>query len=733
MKKIFGSIVAIFVLAQSAPSDDWPGWRGDGSGISKETGLMKKWSTEEGVLWRTPIPGKGVSSPVVNKGRVFLTTAFESTQKNVAKKWVWLIITVLGLPWLGLNLLALRKPVIPGSETNPAALSLYSFGGAPILVAFLFVAAVAIAEVLINVDGPLNYRFVTGSFSRVWLISGLVAAIAIVASLVAAPAHWVTRLFVGTVAFGFAFYFLLSTVNPNNWSQYKSHVIELSYATFGILLALAAFHRFGKIWLALGIGAALVSLAFVLYWHVTLNHRFCYLRYRVSAGIIAGIAVGFAVYQMVELIRRRGSPGMSQSLPPLVRTLLVILPLGIGAVQFYSANFFLSKLGVMRSLICLDAQTGQRIWLKGFLTTELERVVPASSYATPTPVADGENVYAYFGSPGVVCFDYQGKRKWINQNLPNPTEYGAATSPLLNHNRLIIVSDNLSDSYVIALDTKTGHPVWRTSRPNKMDSYGTPIITTINGRDELIVAGGGLMSGYDLANGKELWSVDIARAQTREGTFVVQSPTINQEVVYVGGDYRHEKLTAYRLSPDHPRKPPVQLWKTKRYVLGYASPLAVSNLVFAVNDLGILSCIDSTDGDIRWQERLTGSYSASPFFAEGYVYLLSDQGDMTVVAAQRDFQVISKSSISESCFGTPAVAEGRIFIRTTSALWCVGHQYNWQVPNRSEPCYLGCYEFKVIMNAAVQLVRAARRLALIRQRSRRIVAQYGCWFSRAFP
>src|SRR5437016_5220103 len=98
MKALLGSTLAIFLLSQTVFGRDWPGWRGDGSGVSEEPGLVTKWSDQEAVLWRSPIPGKGVSSPVVSQGRVFLTTAFESSQKSIAKKWVWLIMAALGLP-----------------------------------------------------------------------------------------------------------------------------------------------------------------------------------------------------------------------------------------------------------------------------------------------------------------------------------------------------------------------------------------------------------------------------------------------------------------------------------------------------------------------------------------------------------------------------------------------------------------------------------------------------------
>lgn len=153
-------------------------------------------------------------------------------------------------------------------------------------------------------------------------------------------------------------------------------------------------------------------------------------------------------------------------------------------------------------------------------------------------------------------------------------------------------------------------------------------------------------------------------------TIVIQSVAIEDGRVYVGGNYRNEKLSAYRL-PTHNGESASFLWKTQRNVLGYASPLVVGELVYVVNEMGILSCIDANSGAIRWQERLGGSFSASSVYAAGKVYVLNDQGNTTVVHAKPEFEVLARNELGRRAFGSPAIANGRLFIRTAEELWCI--------------------------------------------------------------
>ncbi|MFN0120077.1 MAG: PQQ-binding-like beta-propeller repeat protein [Blastocatellia bacterium] len=326
----------------------------------------------------------------------------------------------------------------------------------------------------------------------------------------------------------------------------------------------------------------------------------------------------------------------------------------------------------------VDYKTGKILWER-----EVFRGTPAASrhlknsYASETPVTDGERVYASFGNVGVFCFDIKGKPLWQQKWPVRKTRYGwgTAASPVLYKDSLYIVNDNDEQSALLALDRKTGKQLWSTDR-EVGTNWATPFIWESGARTELVVPGTKAVRSYDLS-GKTLWefngmsSIAIPMPFTRHGLLFVASG-------YVGDQHR----PVYAIKPGATGNISLQKGETSnQYIAWYQpqagpynpSPIVYGDYYYTLLDRGFFTCHDARTGKIVYDKQridpASGAFTSSPWAYNGKLFCLSEDGDTWVIQAGSEYKLAGKNSLDEMCMATPAIARGSLFIRTAGSLY----------------------------------------------------------------
>lgn len=330
--------------------------------------------------------------------------------------------------------------------------------------------------------------------------------------------------------------------------------------------------------------------------------------------------------------------------------------------------------GKRRLVLCYDRSNGKLLWRTECPSHAMEaKIDPKTGYAAATPVTDGERVYAFFGSAGVMAVDFAGGLVWHRDLGEFASEYGVASSPILVGERLILNCDQgtvaqAGNSFITALDKTSGKTVWRTDRPGQSHSWSTPVIVPVEGADrkELVLNGGNKVWAYDPDTGGPLWSCD--------GTTIEVTPTVvagNGLVYSVSG--ANGPTLAIRPGGRGNVTETHVAWQARRGAPYVPSPILTAGRLYMVADKGIVTCLDAKSGKSVFQSRLpTSEFSASPIAAGDKIYITSEEGNTFVLAAEAKLRVISKNSLGEPCLASPAVSRGQILIRTQQYLWCIG-------------------------------------------------------------
>ncbi len=335
-------------------------------------------------------------------------------------------------------------------------------------------------------------------------------------------------------------------------------------------------------------------------------------------------------------------------------------------------------------IVAMDARSGKVIWDKEVVRQVPRKKETRNSYATPTPVTDGERVYACFSDGSFAAVNFNGDIVWTNRDYPFYSQHGLGASPVLSGGLLIMTMDASSEgddkligwqkpwdkSFVLALDTKTGKQRWKTMRGVTRISHGTPTIwTDANGKTQIISEAGDVVQGFDRDTGERLWTSEVA------GEGKVPSTVVGDGLVFTSGGYRgRESIKAFRLGGKGELKESNLVWEQKKGINKVPSLIHIKSHVFAVQDTGMASCFKADSGDIVWQERLNGNFSASPVAADGHIYFLDNNGTTTVIEAGPVFKVLAKNPlVSEPVQASMAIANGCIFIRTEKHLYCISN------------------------------------------------------------
>ena len=328
----------------------------------------------------------------------------------------------------------------------------------------------------------------------------------------------------------------------------------------------------------------------------------------------------------------------------------------------------------------VDLKTGKMVWEK-----EVWRGVPAfsrhlkNSFASETPAADHDRVYAYFGQLGLFCLDKAGKVIWTHKTEAVNTRYGwgTASSPVLHENRLYFVNDNDTKSYLTALDKKTGAVIWKVERDEKTN-WATPYIWKHDNRTEIITPGTGKTRSYDL-DGKLLWefggmsSIAIPTPFSKFGLLYVTSGYVGDQnrPVYVIKPGAKGDIT---LAKGETKSEAVE-WYLPQAGPYNPSPIIYGDVYYTLLDRGFLTAHEARTGkEIYGKQRIdpnTTAFTASPWAVNGKLFALSEDGDTFVMQTGPEFKVLGKNSLDELCMSTPAVSDGNLVIRTVSQLVCI--------------------------------------------------------------
>ncbi len=325
---------------------------------------------------------------------------------------------------------------------------------------------------------------------------------------------------------------------------------------------------------------------------------------------------------------------------------------------------------------CLDANTGQILWER-----EAHKGVPGprhlkNSYASETPATDGELVYAYFGNTGLFVYDLEGNPKWSKSWDPVEMKsgWGTASSPILHKNRLYIVNDNDTQSYMVCLDTKTGEQVWRVDREEK-SNWTTPYIWENEKRTEVVTHGSIKARSYDL-DGKPLWELG------GQSKITVSTPFSKFGLLYLSSGFVRDTkkpLFAVRPGASGDITPPegqssseFVAWVQPLGASYNTSPVVYGDTIYVLYDRGFFCAFDARTGKEHYEQQRLGrgtAFTASPWAYNGKVFCLTEEGNTMVLQAGSEFKQLYTNPLGEMALATPAIANDSLFIRTENNLF----------------------------------------------------------------
>ncbi len=296
-----------------------------------------------------------------------------------------------------------------------------------------------------------------------------------------------------------------------------------------------------------------------------------------------------------------------------------------------------------------------------------------NSYASPTSIIEGGHLYAHFGSFGTVCLDTTTQKVlWKNEELHVMHENGPGSTPVLWRNMLIAHFDGSDQQFIAAFDKATGKLAWKTARSGKMDprpqqrkAYGTPLIITMNGQPTVVSPAADWVYGYESATGKELWKLPYGEL----GFSMSVRPVADAERIYFSTSFGKSQVIALKYAG---LKTPEIAWRNNKNAPKMCSPVLANELLFYIDDGGIVSCLDPKTGEAHYRERLGGKFSASPIVADNKIYFPSREGVVTVIPATKEFKILSQNTLEGSLMASPIAVDGTLYLRTDKALYRIG-------------------------------------------------------------
>ncbi len=412
------------------------------------------------------------------------------------------------------------------------------------------------------------------------------------------------------------------------------------------------------------------------------------------------------------------------------------LPTGHSSPAIHGGRLFLTGVdGEQLVTMAIDCTTGEMLWKQPAPHVTKEKIHTTGSLAQSSPAADGEVVISFFGSSGLLAYSPEGKLLWSQQMGPFRNDFGAGSSPVIDGNRVILVQDHDEESFIAVFDKLTGRELWRKPRPEFLRNYATPVIWTVEGRKQVVVLATLRITAYDLESGDEVWTCSGVSRIINMTPVIGDDNTLYAACFSPGNDTddRVVPLTIEQLFgadadgngtieepefPDHPfrgrfsqldrnkdghltkaeyevtSRPHVDgrnvvlaiapggrgdittthvRWEHLRQIPYCPSPLYYRGALLMVKNGGIMTVLDAATGSVLKQKRLraTADYFASPIAGDGKVYLLNVNGDLTVLQAET-WEELHTVSLDADGHATPAIADGRLYVRAGETLYCFG-------------------------------------------------------------
>lgn len=334
-------------------------------------------------------------------------------------------------------------------------------------------------------------------------------------------------------------------------------------------------------------------------------------------------------------------------------------------------------------VICVDRKSGQIAWNTKVFEQEISKKRDENSYATPTPTTDGRRVYAVFSSGQMAAVDFDGKLAWVNRDVKFYSHHGLAASPILYQDLVIMAYDGSSDgennkvgwkipwdqAVLLAVDKESGEVRWRGKRGLSRLAHVTPNIFRDGTADQIVSGAGDAVQGFDPADGRLIWSI------YSKGEGVTPSIVVGDGLVFSCSGFEDPTIRVIRSGGQGDVTDSHIVWEQKKGVPSLASMLYVQPHLYSVSDDGVVTCFLAATGEIVWQDRIGGKHSASPVYADGKIYFLSEvEGESVVIEAGTKLKILSRNRLGEKCKASIAVSQGNLFIRTEQTLYCVGER-----------------------------------------------------------
>lgn len=379
-------------------------------------------------------------------------------------------------------------------------------------------------------------------------------------------------------------------------------------------------------------------------------------------------------------------------------------------------------------VMALDRATGEELWTRALERARTEEVFPANDTASPSPVTDGENVYAFFPELGLISLDEKGEERWRLPLGPFHNFYGMSSSPVLANGVVILLCDQQVGSFIIGVDAATGRERWRTERAGIIECWTTPVLYPSDAPEQVLVFGAYLVTSYAIASGKELWRMKgfgytpvcspvlsgdrlyvsvpdhaeagvpdwntlagqadanrdgkVARTEARGEMLahfgwadVDRDDVVTEEewaVAYGGMNSKDYGLAAIDLAAEGG---PRELWRYKKSLPTIASPLLYGGILYLARGGGLVTLVNAEDGEVVARERIADGAAecwSSPVAGDGKIFIADNSGIVTVVAPGPRWNVLATNELGEDCVATPAIGADALYVRTRSAVWSFG-------------------------------------------------------------
>lgn len=680
--------VIILMAISGLSAGDWNGFHGlEKEGRCDSSAGPLNWSSSQNVVWKTVIPGRGHSSPILSGNNIYLTTTYESSRFfqtiwNYILFALALLFTITGISFAMKNLRAKQRK-------KERTLQHVRF----------FVFTMFLIGVMIVAFFGRRLLYLDDYIERYWLISIMLVLSCLMLSLLYVPLKSRQQLVASLLSCAYSIAVFITLKHKGfvfAFGSLEGLIIIaalLSPLFFGLILLTA--HFLSRRWQSpmiqaqddtrptrpiiwhfmimgsLGFIAALTPFFLLLYRAAGYQMPDSFIWDDLVRPDISWWCIGFYIILVVVTITGcywKTVRGRVAKRFPL-QAVFFAAALSLGAAFFIRIGFVEKPKEFIRAIVSLSRDSGEILWISEGLVGQQRGRSRTVTYASATPVTDGERIYGYFGEDGLICVSPKGELFWKKTEPLFQSKFGLGTSPVVKDNVLIIVSDVRESenflSSITVFDCVSGKRIWKKERKshNVDAAYSTPLVKSLNGRQVVIVHGWYDIKGYDLKTGQEVWSYPM----THEGKHLVASLVFDIERLYVVGAKQIRALELSKLGTD---SDPL-VWS--RPIAGEKSstPVVIGGLMFLVTEPGMAFCVDAQTGEILWKKRLKGRYYSSVIMMGNQVLFTNEYGQTTIVAVSREFRQLAENTLDESVYASFAPVGSQLFVRTTKYLYCI--------------------------------------------------------------